>query len=509
VAVSSTTVGAAPAPSVAPAGPRSLAGRNPAVVAVVGMALLAVALQVLRLTRPGAVLSGGSYDTTIYLGSAIRILHGALPYRDFALLQPPGLVLVLSPFALLSLAMGCRGALIVLSVCTPLLAGANVLLLGRLVAHRGWRAALTACALLAVYPAMYDALLDGLLEPLMCLFCLLGAVLIFDGDGFAGRRRIAAGGLCFGFATSILVAGSVPSLVMAAVCLHHPRRRLLPFGAGALAGFLAPVLPFFVLAPGSVVHDIVLTQLQRVPGTSRTPLATRLAAATVGLPQAPIAIALAAIAVLALVIVGGYLWTRSRLVPLEWFAVGAALTLGGAQLAIATYYMHFPAMVVPYPAILLGLAVARISPRVWPRLVPAVAVAALAAGTVALAVRFEGMSTVDYGPIVDAVIPVNGCSLSVHTQVLVQGDRFVSTVPGCTTMVDPYAAWLVFRDGPGGSLPVFTAALHHTDYLVTTPYLNPFLNGQKEPLRTYVNANFHPHRRDGLTIYVRDGFRVA
>jgi len=166
-------------------------------------------------------------------------------------------------------------------------------------------------------------------------------------------------------------------------------------------------------------------------------------------------------------------------------------------------------MLAPFPAILLGLAVARISPRVWPRLVPAVAVAALAAGTVALAVRFEGMSTLDYGPIVDAVIPVNGCALSVHTQVLVQGDRFVSTVPGCTTMVDPYSTWLVFRDGPGGSLPVFTTTLHHTDYLVVTPYLNPFLNGQKEPLRAYVNANFHPHRRGNLTIYVRDGFRVA
>jgi hypothetical protein len=486
-----------------------MAGRNPAAVTVVSMALLALALQVLRLTRPGAFLSGGFYDTTLYLGSAIRLIHGALPYRDFALLQPPGLVLVMSPFALLSLVMGSRGALIALSVCTPLLAGANVLLLGRLVVYRGWRAALTACALLAVYPAMYEALLDGLLEPLMCFFCLLGAVLIFDGDGFAGRRRIAAGGLAFGFATSILVAAVVPALVMAAVCVRHPRCRLLPFAAAALAGFLVPVLPFFALAPGSVVHDIVVTQLQRVPGAMRTNLTTRLEETTFGLPQGTVLIALAAIAVVAVVIVGGFLWTRSRLVPLEWFAIGTALTLGGAQLAIATYYPHFPAMVVPYPAILLGFAVARISPRRWPRLVPAVVMVALAAGAVALAVTFEGLSNVDYGPIVDAVIPANGCSLSSHTQVLVQSDRFESTVPGCTTMVDPYSTWLVFRNGPGGSLPAFTAALHHTDYLVVTASLQKFLNGQNEPLRGYVNGNFHPHRAGDLTIYVRDGFRLA
>ena len=117
--MSSTTVGAAPVTPAAPAGPRPVAGHDPAAVAVVGMTLLAVALQVLRLTRPGAVLSGGSYDTTLYLGSAIRLLHGAVPYRDFALLQPPGLVLVMSPFALLSLAIGSRGALIAVDRLHP------------------------------------------------------------------------------------------------------------------------------------------------------------------------------------------------------------------------------------------------------------------------------------------------------------------------------------------------------------------------------------------------------
>ena len=131
------------------------------------------------------------------------------------------------------------------------------------------------------------------------------------------------GGLGFGFATSILVAGAVPAVVMAAVCVRHPRRRLLPFAAGTLAGFLLPVLPFFALAPGSVVHDIVLTQLQRVPGGSRTPLDARLGAATSGLAQAPVGLALAAIGAVAVVIVGGisgtaggsHPWSGSRSAP--------------------------------------------------------------------------------------------------------------------------------------------------------------------------------------------------
>ena len=113
-----------------------------------------------------------------------------MPYRDFALLQPPGLVLVLTPYALLSFAVGSSGALMVLTACTPLLAAANVALVGRLVAPRGWRAALAACGLMAIYPATYEALLDGMLEPLMILFCLVGALLVFDRGDWSRRWRL-------------------------------------------------------------------------------------------------------------------------------------------------------------------------------------------------------------------------------------------------------------------------------------------------------------------------------
>ena len=106
--MSSTTVGAAPVTPAAAAGPRVAAARNPAALVTVAMALVAVGLQVLRLTRPGGFLPGNASDTSLYLGTAIRLVHGALPYRDFVLLQPPGVVLVMSPFALLSDLVGSR-----------------------------------------------------------------------------------------------------------------------------------------------------------------------------------------------------------------------------------------------------------------------------------------------------------------------------------------------------------------------------------------------------------------
>jgi hypothetical protein len=68
--------------------------QNAAIVAL--CAVIAAALDVLQLSRPGYLL-GGTPDISVYLGTAVRLVHGALPYRDFVLVQPPGSTLLLSP----------------------------------------------------------------------------------------------------------------------------------------------------------------------------------------------------------------------------------------------------------------------------------------------------------------------------------------------------------------------------------------------------------------------------
>jgi hypothetical protein len=475
---------------------------------VVVMALVAAGLQVFVLTRPNALLAGWS-DISIYLGAAIRLVHGALPYRDFALVQPPGLVLLLSPFGLLSMAVGSRVALMALTACTPLLAAANVALVGRLIAHRGWRAALVACGFMAVYPTTYLALLDSLLEPLMCLFCLLGAVLVFDRDGLAGRRRLALGGAAFGFAASILIASALPVLVVIALCASRLRRRLLPFLGGVAAGVLIPAIPFFAAAPTAFLRDTVVTQLERVPAAGRTPVANRLMDMTFAAYGGRLAGAVVALAVIGGVIVVGLVAGRRRLTALDGFAIGGTLTLGAVQFAIANYYPHFPAMWVPYPALLLGIAAGRLSWRWVPHLVAVVAVLTVAWLVVAQASLIETESTVDVGPWVDAVVPVNGCSFALRTYLAVMSDRFESSVAGCTTITDPQSTLLVYQDGPGGAVPAYRAALDHTDYLVLDVTLHGWLSGPLEPLYGYVAGHFQLRHSGPLYIYVRDGFPVA
>ena len=108
---------------------------------------------------------------------------------------------------------------------------------------------------------------------------------------------------------------------------------------------------------------------------------------------------------------------RRRLTALDGFAIGATLTLGAAQFAISDYFVHFPAMLVPYPALLLGIAVARLRWEVGAAVVVAVAAVAVAGLAVAQAALIQTESIVDVAAWVDAVVPVERLrDLPVHVR---------------------------------------------------------------------------------------------
>src|ERR1700686_1412058 len=229
------------------------------------IAVLAVGITLYQVSRPG-FLFGITPDIAAWLGGSIRLVHGALPYRDFDLLQPPGFTLLASPFAFLSEWIGTRDALAVLRLCTPLLAAGSVLLIGKVVRHHGRAAVIVACGVMALYPAELYALRSGLLESVVGFFCLVGAALVFEGDSLSSsRRRILLGGIAFGIAGTVKAPAIVPVLVLAVLCLPAIRKRLLPFMTGVVAGFGLPTLPFFLVAPGAFIRDVVITALSSVP----------------------------------------------------------------------------------------------------------------------------------------------------------------------------------------------------------------------------------------------------
>ena len=76
----------------------------PAVIIVA--TVLAVGLRLYDLSRPGYLLGISEYDDGTDFGSAIRLVLGAVPYRDFIMVQPPGITLIMFPIALITKGMG-------------------------------------------------------------------------------------------------------------------------------------------------------------------------------------------------------------------------------------------------------------------------------------------------------------------------------------------------------------------------------------------------------------------
>jgi alpha-1,2-mannosyltransferase len=206
------------------------------------------------------------YDDGVHYAAATGFVHGRLPYRDFLLLHPPGIVLALTPFALLAHWVGDAQGFALARVSFMLLGAGNALLVARFLRPVGTFAAWFGGLFYAVFwPAVYSehtVLLEGLANT-----CLLVALLLISAAGSAERptatRVVVAGGL-LGVAASIKIWGVLPVLLLFGCLLFSAGiRRALLFLVGAGVGATLVCLPFFVMAPGAMWRMVVLDQLQR------------------------------------------------------------------------------------------------------------------------------------------------------------------------------------------------------------------------------------------------------
>jgi hypothetical protein len=473
-------------------------------------AVLAAAITAYQLTRPG-YLFGITPDISAWLGGSIRLVHGALPYRDFDLVQPPGFTLLASPVAFLSEWIGTRDALAVLRLFTPLLSAGSVLLIGLVIRHRGRAATIVACGVMAFYPPEVYALHSGLLESVVDFFCVAALALVFDGDGLSrSRRRLVLGGVAFGIACCVKAPAVVPVLVVAALCLPQIRQRLVPFLGGAIAGFGIPTLPFFLLAPGAFFRDVI-SPLTSIPNPNRVPLVSRLSTITgTSALGGGDRVAVLATVLIVVIVIAAFVLPRRRPAPLEWLAVGAAALGAVAQLGPSYYFTNYAAFMAPFIALLLAIALARLVAARWPSI--AVVVAAAGVGIVfASQLLVIRTSTVpDIAAVVDRIVPAGACTLSDAPSKLVTTNRFVASDPStCNDMIDPEGATLAFGFNSAGAQQLWTLEVDHADYLVTS---TPFANWDIPPgpaLRAYVAANFRLTQTGGLLFYVRNGFPIG
>jgi alpha-1,2-mannosyltransferase len=78
---------------------RGLPSRLPTYVPAMVVAVVALVARLAPVLRGGGLTGVLAYDDGVYYTASDALLSGRLPYRDYVLLHPPGITLVLAPFA--------------------------------------------------------------------------------------------------------------------------------------------------------------------------------------------------------------------------------------------------------------------------------------------------------------------------------------------------------------------------------------------------------------------------
>ena len=450
------------------------------ILAATGVAL---GLRLFILSRPLFLTGVTEYDDGVYLGGAIRLISGAMPYHDYAFVQPPGILLLMTPVAVIAKVSTATHAMAAARLLTVLASAACVPLVGHLVRYRGVFVTLVSCGILAVYPDDITTAHTLILEPWMNLLLLIGVCAAFRRGRLTSPRRLFWAGVAIGFAGAVKYWALLPALALLAVCLvtlpsagPAGRRRTWTYGLGVVAGFAVPVLPFAAAGPGLYLRSTLLDQASRagsaVPASLRLAhitglidilnvkgqinlhsgthslFATRGAAATptASAGWAPFIVAGVAAAVLAL----GYLWRPRRSSPLEWFALASCLSAVAALLAYSAFFYHYADFVAPWLAISFGCAAGALcrafSDRPGVRRSLIAVVTALVLGLAVFQAReLSGLQATSIYPD-KAVIPAGACVVTDEVSLTLAANRF-STRAGCPDVLDSLAATLVEDNG--------------------------------------------------------------
>jgi hypothetical protein len=491
-------------------------------------------LRAYAIRRPGVLLGVSWYDDGVYFASALRLVNGALPYRDFFFAQPPGISLLLVPTALLAKAAGTDAAMAVARLLTLLVSTACVVTGGLLVRHRGLLAVIVTSGLLAVYPASVTTSRTIFIEPWVALFCVAGALTVFDRDQLAAGRRLLWGGVIFGFGGAVESWAIIPAAVVLLLCLPAPRK-LATCLAGVAAGFMIPVLPFALLAPVRFYQSVFVGQLVRYHQT-RVPVWTRLQDMT-GLEYLAnpghlvlALVTLALVCFVAAAFAGASLITRRPPPPLEWFAVATAALVVLAFMWPPGFFFHFPAFLAPFLALAIALPASRAlaaiqftgRPRAGRWLQPAATIVATVAVAVFAVIQAssEGSLRPRVPPkaiaAVRRVVPAGACVLTDQVSFTIAASRFESSVPGCPLMIDPLETDYALspgRDGltGAGTVPavakIMRNAFAHAQYVWLAGMYNRRRIAWTPELLAYFRKNFTKVLTDdrGDALYVRKG----
>jgi alpha-1,2-mannosyltransferase len=172
----------------------------------IAVAAVAFLFRLVPVLRGGGLFGiGNYYDDGVYYAAATGLVHGRLPYQDFLQLHPPGITLLLAPFAAIAQLIGDSYGFAIARVAWMLLGAANAVLIWKIIRPIGPIAAVFGALGYAVlYPAVYvekSTLLEG-----PATTALLIAMVLFQPvtqNRLLPRSRAFAAGALLGLAITI------------------------------------------------------------------------------------------------------------------------------------------------------------------------------------------------------------------------------------------------------------------------------------------------------------------
>ncbi len=430
-----------------------------------GVGLLALGTYLWQLSVPEQL---SFYDSGVYLAAAVHLVSGVVPYRDFTFVQPPGLLYLLAPVALVSRFIGTHDGLTLGRALASVVTAANCVMTAALVRRHGRVAMVVAGVGVAVSPVAFLVSSAIKLDPFSLFFVLLAALVVVGPGEVAAlsRRGSVLAGVALGVAGLVKLWAFFPFVAIVALVAWRARGRVAALVASAGATFLVGVAPFLLAAPRSFVAEVFVEQLGRKANAADSgSLLWRLRALTgyIDTLIAPSArVALIALGALAVLVVFAYR---------RWSTVsdGDALVLFGAVAVVVMLlsspetYDYYDYYAQPFLVALAVVALWRVGARVrrrvtaptvgrgTRRLVVGASVASLAlaaGGLVLYTTSFYSAYAYAYGyygrwmGLVTRVVPANACVVYNQVAFGVYANRIVTSDSSCPTVVDVYGEWM-------------------------------------------------------------------
>lgn len=470
--------------------------------------VLALAIRLFTLTRSGFLTGITEYDDGVYIGGSIRITEGQLPYLNFAFVQPPGILELMLPVALLVKVTSTVKALALARLLTALASTACIPLVGNLVRYRGAVVTAVACGVLAVYPPDITTAHTLLLEPWMNLFCLIAINLAFRRGHLSRPAMLGWAGVALGFAGAIKFWAAAPALVLLVLCIllkTDRGRRIRYYVLGLVVGFVVPTAPFLITAPVTFIRSTIFDQAAREG--SAVAFGVKMANLTglidvysnsgklmlnagansmfsageeagIGDSHSIGWLPLLAAVVLLAALVVGYARQGRRLTPLEWLSLATAVIAAIAVTAYSAFFYHYADFPAPWLALSLGGAAGALAGhRRWSKVAMQVFAVLILLVTV-IQVREMYPLHRSGAQALAAQIPPSACFVTDEVSISIAADRFANPPAGCPDIVDALAATLVLSNGvsvQGGAqnMPAVVAQwktwLGKADYVLLSP----------------------------------------